>query len=217
MFGLFCYCHFVIRQGHGFGSTSEPHQLPGWLCAQFLFQEHAGLDVRFCVENGTAVLSTERWLWALIHAWWIERQSSLTEESSQRSQVRTRKLEVRSRKLEIRSGKLEVGSGKWEVGRGKSEVGNGKSEVGSRKSEVRTVGSGKWKVRRSSHSALLLNGQKSETQSSHFVKSEVWSLKSEVWSWKSEVGSRKSEVGSWKSEVGSRKSEVGSPSSAFVL
>ena len=35
VFGLFCYhcCHFVIRQDHGFGSPSEPHQLPDWLCA----------------------------------------------------------------------------------------------------------------------------------------------------------------------------------------
>ena len=51
--------------------------------------------------------------------------------------------------------------------------------------------------------ALSLNGQKSEIQSSNFVKSEVWSLKYEV--------------GSRKPEVGSRKSEVGRPSSAFVL
>ena len=71
------------------------------------------------------------------------------------------------------------------------------------------MGSGKWEVRRPSHSALRLNGQKSEIRISHFVKSEVSSLKSEV-------GSRKSEVGSRKSEVGSRKSEVGRPSSAFV-
>ena len=56
-----------------------------------------------------------------------------------------------------------MGSGKWEIG-------SRKSEVGSRKSKV---GSGKWEVRRSSHSALSLNSQKSETQSSHFVKSEV--------------------------------------------
>ena len=33
VFGLFCYCHFVIRQDRGFGSPSEPHRLPGWLCA----------------------------------------------------------------------------------------------------------------------------------------------------------------------------------------
>ena len=35
VFGLLCYCHFVIRQDHayGFGSLSEPHRLPGWLCA----------------------------------------------------------------------------------------------------------------------------------------------------------------------------------------
>ena len=58
-----------------------------------------------------------------------------------------------------------MGSGKSEVGNQKSEMGSQKSEVGSRKSEVRTVGSGKWQVRRSSHSALSLNGQKSETQS----------------------------------------------------
>ena len=35
VFGLFCYrcCHFVIKQDHNFGSPSEPHQLPDWLCA----------------------------------------------------------------------------------------------------------------------------------------------------------------------------------------
>ena len=48
--------------------------------------------------------------------------------------------------------------------------------------------------------ALSLNGQKSEIQSSNFVKSEVWSLKYEVGSRKPEVVSRKSEVGSQKSE-----------------
>ena len=89
----------------------------------------ASLVVLFCGENGTAVLSTELWLWALIPAWWIERQSSLTEESSQKSEVRTRKLE-------IRSGKSEVGNGKSEVGSGKSEVGNRRSEVRSGKSKV---------------------------------------------------------------------------------
>ena len=60
---------------------------------------------------------------------------------------------------------------------------------------------------------MSLNGQKSETQRSHFVKSEVRSLKLEVGSRKSEVGSRKSEVGSRKLEVGSLKLEVGSPKS----
>ena len=217
MFGLFCYCHFVTRQGHGFGSTREPHQLPGWLFAQFLFQEHAGLVVRFCVENGTAVLSTERWLWALIPAWWIERQSSLTEESSQRSQVRNRKLEVRSRKLEIRSGKLEVGSGKWEVGRGKSEVGSGKSEVGSRKWELWEVGSGRSEGLAIQLCFWTVRNQKPRVRTLSSLKSEVWSPKSEVVSPKSEVVSRKLEVGSRKLEVGSRKSEFGSPSSAFVL
>ena len=39
------------------------------------------------------------------------------------------------------------------------------------------MGSGKWEVRRSSHSAFSLNGQKSEIGSSHFVKSEVGSRK----------------------------------------
>ena len=33
VFGLFCYYHSVIRQDHGFGSPSDPHRLPGWLCA----------------------------------------------------------------------------------------------------------------------------------------------------------------------------------------
>ena len=70
----------------------------------------ASLVVLFCGENGTAILSTELWLWALIPAWWIERQSSHTEESSQKS-------EVGNRKSEVRSGKWEVGSGKWEVRR----------------------------------------------------------------------------------------------------
>ena len=59
---------------------------------------------------------------------------------------------------------------KSEVGSWKSEVANRKLEVRSRKSEV---GSGKWEVRRSSYSALSLNGQKSEMRCSHFVKSEV--------------------------------------------
>ena len=137
----------------------------------------ASLVVLFCGENGTAVLSTELWIWALILANW---------ESSQKSEVRTQK---------------------WEIGNWKSEVGSRKSEVGSRKWEVE---SGKWEVRRSSHSALSLSGQRSEIRSSHFVKSEVWSLKYEVWSSKPEVRSR-------KSEVGSPKSEVGRPSSAFVV
>ena len=96
----------------------------------------ATLVVLFCGENGTAVLSTELWLWALIPAWWIERQSSLTEESSQKSEVRTRKLEIRSGKSEVGSGKSEVGSGKSEVGNRRSEVRSGKSEVRSGKSKV---------------------------------------------------------------------------------
>ena len=54
---------------------------------------------------------------------------------------------------------------------------------------------------------MSLNGQKSETQRSHFVKSEVRSLKLEVGSRKSEVGSLKLEVGSLKLEVRSPKSE----------
>ena len=99
--------------------------------------------------------------------------------AKQKRQVRSQKLENRSRKLENRSRNSEVGSRKLEVG------------------------SRKWEVRRSSHSALSLNGQKSEIGSSHFVtESEVWSLKYEVLN--------------LKSEVGSRKSEVGRPSSAFV-
>ena len=128
--------------------------------------------------------------------------------------------QVRSRKLELRSWKSEVGSWKSEVGNRKLEVRSRKSEVGSRKWEVVSgkweVGSRKWEVRRSSHSALSLSGQKSEIRSAHFVKFEVWSLKyevlslkSEVWSLKPEVGSRKSEVWSWKSEVRSRKTLLG--------
>ena len=86
-----------------------------------------------------------------------------------------------------------MGSWKLEVGSWKSEVGSRKSEVGSQKWEV---GSKKWEVggQKSNHAALSLNGQKSEIQSSNFVKSEVWSLKYEVLSLvKSEVGSQKSE------------------------
>ena len=52
------------------------------------------------------------------------------------------------------------------------------------------MGSAKWEARRSSHSALSLNGQKPE------IDCQVLSL---------------------KSEVGSRKSEVGRPFSAFEL
>ena len=57
------------------------------------------------------------------------------------------------------------------------------------------MGSKKWEVggQKSNHAAFSLNGQKSEIQSSNFVKSEVWSLKYEVLSRKSEVGSQKSE------------------------
>ena len=62
VFGLFCYCHFVIRQDHGFGSAHEPHQLPGWLCTQLLLQEQLQL-FSSRGENGTAVLSTELWPW----------------------------------------------------------------------------------------------------------------------------------------------------------
>ena len=46
------------------------------------------------------------------------------------------------------------------------------------------MGSAKWEVRRSSHSALSLNGQKSE------IDSQLLSLKSEVGSRKSEDPSR---------------------------
>ena len=58
VFGLFCYCHFVIRQDHGFGSAHEPHQLPGWLCTQLLLQEQLQL-FSSRGENGTAVFSTK--------------------------------------------------------------------------------------------------------------------------------------------------------------
>ena len=111
----------------------------------------ASLVVLFCGENGTAVLSTELWLWALIPAWWIERQSSQTEESIQKSEVGNQKWKIGSRKS-------EVGSRKWEIRSRKSEVGSQKSEVGSGRSEglaiqlwVRTLSS---------------------------LKSEVWSMKS---------------------------------------
>ena len=93
----------------------------------------------------------------------------------------------------------------------KSEVGSRKSEVGSRKSEVRSgkleVRSGKWEVR-SLTMQHWLNRQKSEIQSSNFVKSEVWNLKYEVWSRKSEVGSRKSEARSRKTLLGFRNTQI---------
>ena len=94
----------------------------------------ASLVVLFCGENGTAVLSTELWLWALIPAWWIERQSSQTEESSQKSEVGNQKWEIGSRKSEIRNPDFalcHVWSLKFEVWSL-----NLKSEVGSRKSQV---------------------------------------------------------------------------------
>ena len=53
-----------------------------------------------------------------------------------------------------------------------------------------------------------LNRQKSEIQSSNFVKSEVWNLKYEVWSRKSEVGSRKSEARSRKTLLGFRNTQI---------
>ena len=82
---------------------------------------------------------------------------------------------VGNRKSEVRSKKWGVGSGKWEIRSRKSEFGSGKWGVGSGRSEGLA-----------SHSALSLNGQKSEIRSSHFVKHEVLSLKSEVRSQKSE-------------------------------
>ena len=63
------------------------------------------------------------------------------------------------------SRKLEVGSWKWEVGSWKSEVGSRKWEMGSKKWEVGG--------QKSNHTALSLNGKKSEIWSSNFVKSEV--------------------------------------------
>ena len=58
------------------------------------------------------------------------------------------------------------------MGSGKLEIGSRKSEVGSRKWEM---GSKKWEVggQKSNHTALSLNGKKSEIWSSNFVKSEV--------------------------------------------
>ena len=50
------------QANHGFGSPSEPHQLPDWLCVQLLLQEQLFKHVPFCGQNGTAaaaVLSTE--------------------------------------------------------------------------------------------------------------------------------------------------------------
>ena len=71
VFGLFCYhcCLFVIRQDHGFGSPSEPHQLPG--------------SVLSCFYKSNFSCSL---LW-LEPAWRIERQSSLQQESSRKSEV----------------------------------------------------------------------------------------------------------------------------------
>ena len=122
----------------------------------FVAFSRASLLVLCCGENGTAVLSTELWLWALIPAWWIERQSSHTEESSQKS-------EVGNRKSEVRSGKWEVGSGKWEVRRSSHSA----LSLNGQKSEIR-----------SSHFV------KSEVWSFKYevlnLKSEVGSLKLEV-------------------------------------
>ena len=36
---LFCYCYFLIRRDHSFGSPREPHQLPVYLCSQMFLQE----------------------------------------------------------------------------------------------------------------------------------------------------------------------------------
>ena len=101
----------------------------------------------------------------------------------------------------------------WRIERQSSptEESSRKSEVGSRKSEVRSgkleVRSGKWEVR-SLTMQHWLNRQKSEIQSSNFVKSEVWNLKYEVWSLKSEVGSRTSEARSRKTLLGFRNTQI---------
>ena len=55
---MFCYCHFVIRQDHGFGYPHEPRQLPGWLCAYLVLQEQLKL-FSSRGENGTAVFPTK--------------------------------------------------------------------------------------------------------------------------------------------------------------
>ena len=64
----------------------------------------------------------------------LERQSSLREESSRKSEVRRGKLDLGSRKLEI--GSLEVGSQKWEVGGQKSK--HAALSLNGQKSEIRS-------------------------------------------------------------------------------
>ena len=62
VFKLFCYCHFVIRQDHGFSSSHEPHQLAAvaglGLCLVAITR--ATVVVLCRGENGTAVLAKRK-------------------------------------------------------------------------------------------------------------------------------------------------------------
>ena len=129
----------------------------------------ASLVVLFCGENGTAVLSTELWIWALIPANW---------ESSQKSEVRTQKWEIGSWKSEVGSRKSEIGSGKWKVESGRSEG--------------LAIQLWVWAVRDQKSGVRTLSSLKFEVWS---LKFKAGSQKSEVWSWKSEVRSRKTLLG----------------------
>ena len=129
----------------------------------------ASLVVLFCGENGTAVLSTELWIWALIPANW---------ESSQKSEVRTQKWEIGSWKSEVGSRKSEIGSGKWKVESGRSEGLATQLWV--------------WAVRDQKSGVRTLSSLKFEVWS---LKFKAGSQKSEVWSWKSEVRSQKTLLG----------------------
>ena len=129
----------------------------------------ASLVVLFCGENGTAVLSTELWIWALIPANW---------ESSQKSEVRTQKWEIGSWKSEVGSRKSEIGIGKWKVESGRSEG--------------LAIQLWVWAVRDQKSGVRTLSSLKFEVWS---LKFKAGSQKSEVWSWKSEVRSRKTLLG----------------------
>ena len=127
MFGLCCYCHFVVRQDHGFGSPREPHGgRVGFVLSCF-----------FKSKFTCSLLWRERYSrpfhWALT--------SSINTRVVDRTAIepnRRVKSEVGSWKSVVGNGKSEVRNQKYGVrtlSRLKSEVWCMKSEVGSRKSE----------------------------------------------------------------------------------
>ena len=146
VFGLFCYCHFVIRQT--MVSVLQANLTScriGFVFSLFL-QEQLFKNVLFCGGNGTAaanVLSSELWPWALIPAWQMERQSSLTEGSSRKSEVRSQKVEVGSWNRKSNQ-KSEVRSGKWEVR--SLNMQHWVWTVRNQKSGVRTLSSLSWSL-----------------------------------------------------------------------